>query len=195
MRKTLIAATGLAVAAGLLAPAAVANAAPLDSSNTTVTLSVPNGTGGNLTISAAGSISLLANLSQTNVVGSFGTVTGISDNRTNLRPRTWVASVAMSDLQGPDGSVISADSAYYKVDGATWDSNGTRENLAADWTKLGTGEVPVYKRGGQDLAIVQYTSWTPHVKVEFPTATDGAGNVLPAVRPGSYAGTLTTSVI
>lgn len=197
MRKTLITAAGLAAAVGLLIPAAVANADPAATEDTTITLNVPNGQGGNLTISAhAASISLLASLSDTNVSASIGTVTGISDNRTSLRPRGWVTSVAMSDLVGDSGDIIAADRTYYKVTAPTWDSNGTRNNLAGDWTQLSAANpVPVYERGGQTYVVVQYTSWTPNIKVEFPTVTDGGGNALPAISPGKYTGTLTTSVI
>lgn len=198
MRKKLIAAAGLAATVGLLAPAAVANAAdtPADSKSTTVTMTVA-GQGGDLRITAsAGSITLTPNMGNSNVQGQFGTVTGINDGRTNVSPRSWVASVAMTDLTtgGESPATISADRVYYKVTGPTWDSNGTRENLASDWVALGSQPVPVYKRGGQTYVVGQYTSWTPNIKVELPTV-DQNGTQLPAVPAGTYTGTLTTSVI
>lgn len=198
MRKKLIAAAGLAATAALLAPAAVANAAdtPADSKSTTVTMTVA-GQGGDLRITAsAGSITLTPNMGNSSVQGQFGTVTGINDGRTNLAPRGWVATVAMTDLTtgGANPTAISADRVYYKVTGPTWDSNGTRENLASDWLPLSSQPVAVYKRGGQTYVVPQYTSWTPNIKVELPTV-DQNGTQLPAVPAGTYTGTLTTSVI
>lgn len=191
MRKSLAILVGLTAAAGVLVMPAASNAAD---GTTTVTLNVPEGTGGNLSITVAGSVSLNASLSDPNVSSNIATVTGVSDNRTNVRPRAWTASVSMTPLTSADaGDVIPADKVSYKVTGPTWDSNGTRNNLAADWVSLGQS-TPVYERGGQTYAVVQYTSWTPNIRVEFPTITDASGNELPAVAAGRYTGTLTTSV-
>lgn len=191
MRKYVAALSGLAIASSALMVPAVANAAE---GNTTVTLNVPDGGGGNLSITVAGSVNLLASLTESNTSSNIGTVTGVSDNRTNVRPRAWTASVSMTPLLAANGTdSIPADKVSYRVTGPTWDSNGTRNNLASEWVSLGQS-TPVYERGGQSLAIVQYTSWTPSIKVDFPTVQDGSGNNLPAVTPGKYTGTLTTSV-
>ncbi|WP_163377055.1 hypothetical protein [Dietzia sp. Alg238-R159] len=191
MRKIVAPLAGLAVAATALVTPAVGHAAE---GTTTVTVNVPEGTGGNLSVTVAGSVSLLASLTQADVSSGIGTVTGVSDNRTNVRPRAWTASVSMTPLTAENGTdTIPSDKVFYRVTGPTWDSNGTRENLASDWVSLGQ-PTPVFERAGQTYSVVQYTSWTPQIKVEFPTIEDASGNRLPAVAAGRYTGTLTTSV-
>lgn len=191
MRKTLAPLVGLVVAATALVTPAIGHAAE---GTTTVTLNVPEGTGGNLSITVAGSVSLQASLSQANVSSNIATVTGVSDNRTTVRPRAWTASVSMTSLTAENGTdTIPSDKVSYRVTAPTWDSNGTRNNLAQEWVSLGAS-TPIYERGGQTYSVVQYTSWTPNIKVDFPTIKDASGNDLPAVSAGKYTGTLTTSV-
>ncbi|QBJ96648.1 hypothetical protein ERC79_12225 [Rhodococcus sp. ABRD24] len=174
MRKITLAAVGVAAAAGLLAPATVANAAT--SANTDVTFIIAGG-GGDLSLITGGPVGAIV----PGAGGASGTLTTVtvSDNR-NGSGRAWTATASTTDFVGPSMTIpksavtYNATAPFGVLLGGSLNSTGPQ---TLDTPKA------VMERTGLNWPL-EIITWTPALNVDFP----GGAPI------GTYEATVTVSV-
>jgi hypothetical protein len=181
MRKAIITTivTGLIGFGGIAAPmAAFADTPP---GGTSTTLGV---TGGDLTITVAGSASLGAvNAGQSSLEGQLGTVT-VQDMRAEYNG-AWNASAVASDFANsdvPDAADIPATDITYSPGSATDQSGDATFQAGAGGAMSTVGSVDAFSTA--DEVGVASVSWDPNISFALPS------NVV----AGTYTGTVTHSV-
>lgn len=186
MRKTLIAAAGLAATAALLVPAAVANAASSDSQ--AVDFTVTAASGGGLAVSAGGPNSTLGLAAQNANASGTLTLFGVTDTR-GVKTG-WNASIALSDFvnQSDSGVTIPATNASYTpgtVAGLVW---GGTANPPSSTVALKNSPTVVMTRTDRTAnATLEVATWT---NINALSVTLPAG-----VPVGQYKATLTLSAV
>lgn len=183
MRKTLIAAATVAVAAGLLVPGSVANAAE---ASQTVEFTVAAAAGGGLSVGTGGPASALTLAGQGGEVTGSLTVFRVTDNRGGTEG--WNASIALSDFvnQTDNSYVIPASNATYKA------------NPVAGLVFGGEAITHAVTLKNEPTVVVQRTNHTIGSPLEVATWTNvnSMKVQIPAeVAVGAYKSTLTLSAI
>ncbi|CAM2954832.1 WxL domain-containing protein [Prescottella defluvii] len=184
MRKKLIAAAGLAATIGLVAPAAIANAAGSDSQ--VVDFTVTAASGGGLSVSTGGSNSTLGLAAQNATATGTLTLFGVTDTR-GVKAG-WGADIALSDFvnQSDNAVTIPATNATYtpgNVAGLIWGGTATPPQSTI---ALSNDPTRVINRTNRTAgSTLEVATWT---NINALTVTLPAG-----VPVGQYRATLTLS--
>lgn len=184
MRKTLIAAATVAVAAGLLVPGAVANA---NEASQSVDFTVQARAGGGLSVTTAGGYSSLALVSESTKATGTLTLFGVNDYRGTSSG--WNASIALGDFvhQGDATIKIPATNATY-TPGTINGLNGGGSATGGQNVQLKNEPTVVVQRSERNRSVlVENATW---MNVNALTV-DIPGDV----ALGQYKATLTLSAV
>jgi hypothetical protein len=174
LTKTALAATALVGLGGIVAPVH-AGAVPSDTGDTTTTMTF---SAGFLSIAVPASTDLgTVSVATTSFYGEFGDVT-VVDNR-GAADAAWTASVISTDLVGPGGHTLPADSfGYTDQDPTSTSGNGTFTPVPM----AGGAGTPVLTHAGSG---VNSATWHPNLFLW------NGGRAL----AGTYTATVTHSVV
>lgn len=190
MRKTPIAAVGLAAVAGLLIPA-VANAAPGDpaaSGDTTVNLQVQDSNGGlNFLVPPQASTSLVVGLDNTSATSMFVATTARDDRGGGNRGFTIKA--ALTDFKSGNDTISNANANIYIESHAESTNLGTNITFPTSASPATLDEQrTLYNVSGITWPWTSFT-YTPKLTVKIP-----ASNGVVEANAGAYSATLTQSI-